>query len=70
VDERFAVETGPEGDPVRVGLPGAMREVAEILDRWWGEGHRYVRLRTADGARYVVRHDDAAGGWSLIHFEA
>jgi hypothetical protein len=55
--------------PVRFGDPKAMREVAEVLDRWLGEGHRYFRVRTPDRAVYILRHDEGVDSWQIYCFE-
>lgn len=55
--------------PVRFGDPNTMQEVAEVLDRWPGEGHRYFRVRTRDRAVYILRHDEAANSWQIYCFE-
>jgi chemotaxis protein methyltransferase CheR len=57
------------GDPVAFGRRGALRSVAEVLDRWPGEGHRYFRVRTADGAVAILRHDEDRDRWALHYFE-
>jgi hypothetical protein len=44
-----------------------MSDVAETLDCWEGDDHRYYRVRTPDGAHYILRQDLGAGRWQL-HF--
>lgn len=51
--------------PVRFGRPGRMREVADIIDRWDGEDHRYFRVRCDDGSTYILRQDLADASWRL-----
>jgi hypothetical protein len=43
-------------------------EAVAILDRWPGAGYGYVKLRGADGAIYILRHDEAGGRWQLVQF--
>lgn len=38
--------------------------VRAILDRWWGASHSWWKVDTADGL-YVLRLDEAGGGWEL-----
>lgn len=62
--------TEPEsGEPAAFGRGGALRPVAEVLDRWPGEGHRYFRVRTDDGAVQILRHDEDRDRWTLHYFE-
>jgi hypothetical protein len=71
----FAVDvacgTGPAGEavPQRFGFGGRSVEVAEVVDRWPGADHLYVKLRGSDGAVYILRQDLARGFWQLVLFE-
>jgi len=57
--------------PARVGAGGReLLDVTEIEDSWPGEGYCYFRLRTGDGARWILRHDERRDTWSLHYFEA
>lgn len=55
--------------PARFGWPGRMRAVAAVLDHWEGEQHRYFRVRTEDGAIYILRQDRAVDRWQNHFFE-
>jgi hypothetical protein len=72
--ESFRVESSPDQErglvPRRIGFAGAMQDVAEILDQWPGQDHRYFRVRTADNARFLLRFDEVDRAWSLVLFEA
>ena len=71
--DTFAVTVEADADPSGEPLPRRFRlgarvvEVADVLDRWPGADHLYVKLRGADGATYVLRRD-ADGGWRLVLF--
>jgi len=43
--------------------------VAEVLDCWLGQDHRYFKVRGSDGGTYILRHDERAQGWELTLFE-
>jgi hypothetical protein len=66
-----ACETGPAGEtvPRRLAISGRPVGVVEVLDRWPGADHLYVKLRGSDGATYVLRQDLARGLWQLVLFE-
>ena len=79
-DDAFAVEveTGaattadqPGGDPrpLRFRFGRGTVEVTEILDRWPGADHAYVKLRGSDGATYILRHDRLRGSCQLVLFQ-
>jgi hypothetical protein len=61
-------EIGPV--PLRFGEGEPLQEVDEVLDRWWGEDHAYVRLRTRDGATWILRFDGRVGSWQVSFFES
>lgn len=69
----LAVESmvGPGDEPVprRFRLGARTIEVVEILDRWPGADHLYVKLRGDDEALYILRHDLVRGTWQLVLFE-
>jgi len=57
--------------PARIGAADReLLDVTEIEDSWPGEGYCYFRLRTGDGARWILRHDERHDTWSLHYFEA
>lgn len=67
--ECYADETGEE-TPRRLLFNDHMLEVAEAMDRWLASGHRYFKVRTANGAIYILRHDVPSQHWELVMFEA
>jgi hypothetical protein len=57
-----------EAVPRRLGAGASGVEVREVLDRWPGAGYAYLKLLGADGATYIVRHDEAVDRWELVQF--
>ena len=50
---------------------GAQRVgVLEILDRWLAPTHAYFKVRTDDGALYILRHDLPEDHWEITLFRA
>ena len=45
-------------------------EVADVLDRWRGENHEYVKLLGSDGALYILRYGAEADAWEIHLMEA
>ena len=43
--------------------------VSEVADQWLAPDHRYFKVKGADGAVYILRHDIGANLWELIMFE-
>lgn len=56
--------------PVRFGLYGHEHEVEEVLDRWPGTGHHYVKVRTTAGDLYILRLDEEREAWEVAFFRA
>ncbi len=44
-------------------------EVTRVLDAWHGPDHRYFKLSGADGATYLLRHDERMEEWALVQFQ-
>ena len=44
--------------------------VAAVLDAWLAPDYRYFKLKVADGATYLVRHDERSNAWELTMFRA
>jgi hypothetical protein len=59
-----------EETPRRLFLGERAIEVEAVLDRWLAPDHRYFKLRGAEGATYILRHDVEAGSWELIQYLA
>lgn len=66
--ECYAGHRGEE-TPRRVTFDKRTVEVAEVLDQWLAPDHRYFKVRGADGATYILRHDPFAGVWEMVMFE-
>jgi hypothetical protein len=42
-----------------------LHEIVDVEDRWPGKGYCYYRIRTADGGRFILRHDERLDRWSI-----
>jgi hypothetical protein len=72
MDIRVECYAGHKGEetPRRLLFDDRTIEVADVIDQWLAPDHRYFKLRGADGAAYIIRHDVAARRWELVMFEA
>jgi dipeptidyl aminopeptidase/acylaminoacyl peptidase len=59
-----------EETPRRFRLFDRSVEVAEIVDRWIGEDHRYFKLLDAGGDRWILRYDEPRDRWEIALYEA
>jgi len=70
---RISVETQQAGwndEQLRsLQLDGRQVEITETADQWAGAGHRYFKVRDAEGNLYIVRHDEPSDEWELTMFE-
>jgi len=57
-----------EETPRRIRVGDSRMEIVEIIDRWLAPAYRYFKFRTADGARWIIRHDNQTGQWELTFF--
>lgn len=58
-----------EETPRAILLGERRLDVTDVLDRWRGEDHEYVKLAASDGNRYVLRHDLDADEWEMVLME-
>ena len=58
-----------ERAPRRFFLGARALDVVEVLDRWPGTDHTYVKLAASDGATYILRHDAPSDRWDLVMFD-
>jgi len=57
------------GETPRAVFLGDRRiEVKEVVDRWRGEDHEYVKIDASDGNRYILRLDRERSEWEVIQF--
>lgn len=58
-----------EETPRRLRLGSRSIEIVEVLDQWLAPDHRYFKVKGADGARYILRHDTDSGNWALVAYQ-
>lgn len=51
--------------PVWFEWLGVRRDVEAILDRWYGPDHMYFKVRTSDGAVYLLSHNEHDDRWDI-----
>ncbi len=59
-----------EATPRRLLLDRREVVLVELLDCWLAPDHRYFKLRDADGATWLLRHDEPRGEWQLVLYQA
>jgi hypothetical protein len=59
-----------EQTPRRIAFDGRSVELIELLDLWLAPDHRYFKMRSADGATYILRHDEPSSRWEITLYEA
>jgi hypothetical protein len=59
-----------EATPRQLWLDGRSLGLVEVEDAWLAPDHRYFKMRGADGATYILRHDQPSGRWQLTLYQA
>jgi hypothetical protein len=59
-----------EESPRRFHWEDRSVDVAEVVDRWIGQDHRYFKVRDPDGDTWILRHDELLDRWELALYEA
>ena len=63
---------GFKGDerPLRFTIGERSLEIESIDDRWYSPDSAYFRVRTSNGAIYVLCHDEGQDQWTLAAYRA
>jgi len=56
--------------PLRLHLEARTVDIAEIIDRWYGDDDCYFKVRTATGDTYMLRFDEDSAEWELTMFQS
>lgn len=56
--------------PMAFHIGSKVLKVEEVLDRWYGEGEEYFKLKASDRCRYILRHFTRSGEWELVMMES
>jgi hypothetical protein len=56
--------------PLSLTIGKKVLKVEDVLDRWYGEGNDYFKLKADDGYSYIIRHDRDTDEWDLVMMEA
>ena len=71
---RIEVDSAPgtagAHEPLGFRLGARRIGVVEIVDRWLAPAHSYFKVRTDDGALYILRHDLPGDCWEITLFRA
>lgn len=59
-----------EETPRRLKFDDREVEVVDVIDRWLAPDHRYFKVKAADDATYILRHDAGSGAWELVMFSS
>jgi hypothetical protein len=55
--------------PASFVLGEKRREVADVIDRWYGPDYLYFKVLADDGNIYILRCGEISGDWELEFFE-
>ncbi|UCD10844.1 MAG: hypothetical protein JSU88_09190 [Nitrospinaceae bacterium] len=55
--------------PVAFKLIDRKYKVEDIIDRWYGEGANYFKVRADDGNIYLLKYDGCNDHWDLVFYQ-
>jgi hypothetical protein len=56
--------------PCRLRFDARAVDIAEIVDRWYGQDYCYFKVRSGAGDLYILRLDESRGEWDLTMFQS
>ena len=55
--------------PVAFSLSNSRYKVEEIIDRWYGEGSRYFKIKADDDNIYLLKYDVRMDCWEWVFYQ-
>ena len=55
--------------PVAFFLSNSRYKVEEIIDRWYGEGSRYFKIKADDDNIYLLKYDERKDRWEWVFYQ-
>ena len=55
--------------PVAFSLSNCRYKVEEIIDRWYGEGSRYFKIKANDENIYLLKYDERMDRWEWVFYQ-
>ena len=55
--------------PVAFSLSNSRYKVEEIIDRWYGEGSRYFKIKADDDNIYLLKYDERMDCWEWVFYQ-
>ena len=54
---------------VAFSLSNSRYKVEEIIDRWYGEGSRYFKIKADDDNIYLLKYDERKDRWEWVFYQ-
>jgi hypothetical protein len=58
-----------QGNPVAFVLRDSRYKVEEVIDRWYGEGSSYYKVKADDGNIYLLKYDNRTNCWEWVFYQ-
>ena len=55
--------------PVAFSLSNSRHKVEEIIDRWYGDGSRYFKIKADDENIYLLKYDERTDRWEWVFYQ-
>ena len=56
-------------NPVAFILRDSRYKVEEIIDRWYGEGSRFFKIKADDDNIYLLKYDERKDRWEWVFYQ-
>ena len=56
-------------NPVTFSLGDSDYKVEETIDRWYGEGSSYFKVKADDGNIYLLKYDKRSSHWEWVFYQ-
>ena len=55
--------------PVAFSISNCRYKIEEIIDRWYGEGSRYFKIKADDDNIYLLKYDERMDRWEWVFYQ-
>ena len=55
--------------PVAFSLSNSRYKIEEIIDRWYGDGSRYFKIKADDDNIYLLKYDERMDCWEWVFYQ-
>ena len=65
----FCPELQTKERPVAFHVCDRRYRIKEVVDRWYGDGEIYFKVKADDNNIYLLKYEEGQGCWDLVFFQ-